>query len=151
MTTSTQKIASPLAAHVTISSVTLCLAAVLFSVVFLGLAGCSMRQRLHGASVSAVTIEPGASPVTEGTAVQFTVQATPAPADDLLVSIQVTDAGTRLAAFTATSGDGPGRGDRDHAEVGNRRRRRGRGRQHGDRDGDRGDRLHARYPESRRG
>ena len=56
-----------------------------------------MRQ-VSTASVSAVTIEPGASPVTEGTAVQFTVQATPAPADDLLVSIQVTDAGTRLAA-----------------------------------------------------
>ena len=56
-----------------------------------------MRQ-VSTASVSAVTIEPGASPVTEGTAVQFSVQATPAPADDLLVSIQVTDAGTRLAA-----------------------------------------------------
>ena len=56
-------------------------------------------RRGPGAPVPVVSIEPGPSPVTEGTAVQFTVQATPAPADDLLVSIQVTDAGARLTAL----------------------------------------------------
>ena len=56
-------------------------------------------RRGPGAPVPVVSIEPGPSPVTEGTALQFTVQATPAPADDLLVSIQVTDAGARLAAL----------------------------------------------------
>ena len=55
-------------------------------------------RRVSSAAVSVVTIEPGASPVTEGTAVQFTVQAIPAPTDELLVNIQVTDAGARLAA-----------------------------------------------------
>ena len=70
--------------------------ALLGAVVLLGLAGCSSPG--PGRPVPVVTIAPGASPVTEGTAVQFTVRAAPAPAQDLAVSVTVTDAGARLAA-----------------------------------------------------
>ena len=70
--------------------------ALLGAVVLLGLAGCSSPG--PGRPVPVVTIAPGASPVTEGTAVQFTVQATPAPTAELAVSVTVTDAGARLAA-----------------------------------------------------
>ena len=70
--------------------------ALLGAVMLLGLAGCSSPG--PGRPVPVVTIAPGASPVTEGTAVQFTVQAAPAPAQDLAVSVTVTDAGARLAA-----------------------------------------------------
>ena len=71
-------------------------AALLGAVVLLGLAGCSSPG--PGRPVAVVTIAPGASPVTEGTAVQFTVQVAPAPAAELAVSVTVTDAGARLAA-----------------------------------------------------
>ena len=71
-------------------------AALLGAVVLLGLAGCSAPG--SSPPVPQVTIAPGASPVTEGTAVQFTVQVTPAPVADLAVSITVTDAGVRLVA-----------------------------------------------------
>ena len=71
-------------------------AALLGAVVLLGLAGCSSPG--PGRPVAVVTIAPGASPVTEGTAVQFTVRAAPAPAAELAVSVTVTDAGARLAA-----------------------------------------------------
>ena len=71
-------------------------AALLGAVVLLGLAGCSAPG--PGRPVPVVTIAPGASPVTEGTAVQFTLQVAPAPAQDLAVSVTVTDAGARLAA-----------------------------------------------------
>ena len=71
-----------------------CVAA-LCSFMVLALAGCSMRP-VSGPPVPDVTMVPGASPVTEGTAVQFTVQAAPAPAQDLPVS--VTDDGARLVA-----------------------------------------------------
>ena len=71
-------------------------AALLGAVVLLALAGCSSPG--PGRPVPVVTIAPGASPVTEGTAVQFTVQAAPAPAAELAVSVTVTDAGARLAA-----------------------------------------------------
>ena len=71
-------------------------AALLGAVVLLALAGCSAPG--SSPPVPQVTIAPGASPVTEGTAVQFTVQVTPAPAQDLAVSITVTDAGSRLVA-----------------------------------------------------
>ena len=70
--------------------------ALLGAVVLLGLAGCSSPG--PGRPVPVVTIAPGASPVTEGTAVQFTLQVAPAPAQDLAVSVTVTDAGARLAA-----------------------------------------------------
>ena len=70
--------------------------ALLGAVVLLGLAGCSSPG--PGRPVPVVTIAPGASPVTEGTAVQFTVRAAPAPAAELAVSVTVTDAGARLAA-----------------------------------------------------
>ena len=63
----------------------------------LALAGCSAPPG-SGRPVPAVTIAPGASPVTEGAAVQFTVEATPAPAADLPVSVTVTEAGARLLA-----------------------------------------------------
>ena len=53
---------------------------------------------VSGPPVPDVTMVPGASPVTEGTAVQFTVQAAPAPAQDLPVSVTVTDDGARLVA-----------------------------------------------------
>ena len=71
-------------------------AVLLGAVVLLGLAGCSAPG--SSPPVPQVTIAPGASPVTEGTPVQFTVQATPAPVADLAVSITVTDAGVRLVA-----------------------------------------------------
>ena len=71
-------------------------AALLGAVVLLGLAGCSSPG--PGRPVAVVTIAPGASPVTEGTAVQFTVRAAPAPAAELAVSVTVTDPGARLAA-----------------------------------------------------
>ena len=70
--------------------------ALLGAVMLLGLAGCSSPG--PGRPVPVVTIAPGASPVTEGTAVQFTLQVAPAPAQDLAVSVTVTDAGARLAA-----------------------------------------------------
>ena len=70
--------------------------ALLGAVVLLGLAGCSSPG--PGRPVPVVTIAPGASPVTEGTAVQFTVRAAPAPAAELAVSVTVTDDGARLAA-----------------------------------------------------
>ena len=70
-------------------------AALLGAVVLLALAGCSSPG--PGRPVPVVTIAPGASPVTEGTAVQFTVQATPAPAAELAVSVTVTESGAMLA------------------------------------------------------
>ena len=70
--------------------------ALLGAVVLLGLAGCSSPG--PGRPVAVVTIAPGASPVTEGTAVQFTLQVAPALAAELAVSVTVTDAGARLAA-----------------------------------------------------
>ena len=76
----------PLSAH----------AALLGAVVLLGLAGCSAPG--SSPPVPQVTIAPGTSPVTEGTAVQFTLQVAPAPAQDLAVSVTVTDAGARLVA-----------------------------------------------------
>ena len=100
-----------------------CVAA-LCSFMVLALAGCSMRP-VSGPPVPDVTMVPGASPVTEGTAVQFTVQAAPAPAQDLPVSVTVTDVGAPAGSRAAADGDGPCRRDRGDAHVANGSRRRG--------------------------
>ena len=75
----------------------------------LALAGCSAPPG-SGRPVPAVTIALGASPVTEGAAVQFTVEATPAPVADS-VSVMVSDAGARLVAAAPRPVTLPARGE----------------------------------------
>ena len=55
-----------------------------------------LKLALHGEALGAgpaVTIAPGTSPVTEGTAATFTVTANPAPSAEMVVAVTVSEAG----------------------------------------------------------
>ena len=73
-----------------------CVTLGLCSVVLAALLGCS-GARAPGAPVPAVSVEPGAGSVIEGTALQFVLRAEPAPATDLAVSLTLTETGAVLA------------------------------------------------------
>ena len=68
----------------------------LCSVVLIVLSGCSGGQA-PGAPVPTVSVDAGASSVVEGTALQFTVRAVPAPAVDLPVTVNLVETGAVLA------------------------------------------------------
>ena len=66
------------------------------SVFLIVLSGCS-GARAPGAPVPAVSVGAGASSVVEGTALQFTLRAAPAPAVDLAVTVNLVETGAVLA------------------------------------------------------